>query len=35
MAPQPQKGSKGADLIEEFDKGIRVIESWEIGNDEA
>jgi hypothetical protein len=34
-APQPQKGSQGADLIEEFDKGIRVIESWEIGNDEA
>jgi len=34
-APHPQNGSKGADLMEEFDKGIRIIESWEIGNDGA
>lgn len=34
-AAQPKKGSSGVDLIEEFDKGMRVIESWNIGNDEA
>ena len=28
-----QKTGKGVDLLEEFDKGMKVIESWKLGDE--
>jgi hypothetical protein len=33
QAAKPTKNANSLDLLEEFDKGMKVIESWKVGDE--